>query len=150
MAPTFAWKRLSREVYLLTASELTFSRKVCALSHARAATTACVGVCWFGSDKKREHKTAKVCTLSRGIFLCFLWQDSSTSYFRCWYGVATISKMLKNIGLFCKRALQKRPVFCKETCIFKHPTHRSHPIPRKSQHTFAISRSRSQSLRVHT
>ena len=44
------------------------------------------------------------------------------------YGVATISRMFKNIGLFCKRALQKRPVFCKETCIFKHPTHRSHPI----------------------
>ena len=43
------------------------------------------------------------------------------------YGVATISRMLKNIGLFCKRALQKRPVFCKETYI-KHPTHRSHPI----------------------
>jgi len=45
-----------------------------------------------------------------------------------WYGVATISRMLKNIGLFCKRALQKRPIFCKETYIFKHPTHRSHPI----------------------
>ena len=44
------------------------------------------------------------------------------------YGVATISGMLENIGLFCKRALQKRPVFCKETCIFKHPTNRSHPI----------------------
>ena len=44
------------------------------------------------------------------------------------YGVATISRMLKNIGLFCTRALQKRPVFCKETCIFKHPTRRSHPI----------------------
>ena len=44
------------------------------------------------------------------------------------YGVATISRMLKNIGLFCKRALQKRPIFCKETCIFKHPTNRSHPI----------------------
>ena len=42
--------------------------------------------------------------------------------------MATISRMLNNIGLFCKRALQKRPVFCKETCIFKHPTHRSHPI----------------------
>jgi len=58
----------------------------------------------------------------------------------CWYGVATISRMLKNIGLFCKRALQKRPVFCKETCIFKHPTHRSHPIltihkpPKKKPH----------------
>ena len=44
------------------------------------------------------------------------------------YGVATISRMLKNIGLFCKRDLQKRPIFCKETYIFKHPTHRSHPI----------------------
>jgi len=42
--------------------------------------------------------------------------------------VATISRMLKNIGLFCKRALQKRPVFCNETYIFKHPTNRSHPI----------------------
>jgi len=45
-----------------------------------------------------------------------------------WYGVATISRMLKNIGLFCKRDLQKRPIFCKETYVFKHPTHRSHPI----------------------
>ena len=44
------------------------------------------------------------------------------------YGVATISRMLKNIGLFCKRDLQKRPIFCKETYIFKHPTTRSHPI----------------------
>jgi len=44
------------------------------------------------------------------------------------YGVATISRMLKNIGLLCKRDLQKRPIFCKETYIFKHPTHRSHPI----------------------
>jgi len=41
------------------------------------------------------------------------------------YGVATMSRMLKHIGLFCKRALQKRPIFCKETYIFKHPTNRS-------------------------
>jgi len=47
------------------------------------------------------------------------------------YGVATISRMLKNIGLFCKKDLQKRPIFCKETYIFKHPTHRSHPISNK-------------------
>jgi len=44
------------------------------------------------------------------------------------YGVATISKLLKIIGLFCKRALQKRPIFSKETCNFKEPTNRSHPI----------------------
>ena len=42
-----------------------------------------------------------------------------------------MSRMLKNIGLFCKRDLQKRPIFCKETYIFKHPTNRSHlsPLP---------------------
>jgi len=34
------------------------------------------------------------------------------------YGVATISRLLKNIGLFCKRALQKRPIFCKRDLYF--------------------------------
>jgi len=63
-------------------------------------------------DLQAEH--------SRTIYVSYF------SYFS--YGVATMSRMLKNIGLFYKRALQKRPVFCKETCIFKHPTNRSHPI----------------------
>ena len=44
------------------------------------------------------------------------------------YGVASISRLLKNICLFCKRALQKRPIYCKETYDFKEPTNRSHPI----------------------
>ena len=49
-------------------------------------------------------------------------------FFRGYYGVATISRLLKIIGLFCKRALQKRRIFFKETCNFKEPTDRSHPI----------------------
>jgi len=44
------------------------------------------------------------------------------------YGVATISRLLKIIGLFCKRVLQKRPIFSKETYNLKEPTSRSHPI----------------------
>ena len=44
------------------------------------------------------------------------------------YGVATISRLLKIIGLFCKRSLQKRLIFSKETYNFKEPTDRSHPI----------------------
>jgi len=44
------------------------------------------------------------------------------------YGVATISRLLKILGLFCKRALQKRLYSAKETCSFKEPTNRSHPI----------------------
>ena len=45
------------------------------------------------------------------------------------YGVASISRLLKIIGLFCKRALRKRPIFSKETYNFKEPANRSHPIP---------------------
>ena len=33
-------------------------------------------------------------------------------------GVATICSLLKNIGLFCKRSLQKRPIFCKRDLYF--------------------------------
>jgi len=45
------------------------------------------------------------------------------------YGVAMICRLLKIECLFCKRALQKRPIFSKETYTFKEPTNRSHPIP---------------------
>jgi len=44
------------------------------------------------------------------------------------YGAATISRLLKIIGLFYKRALQKRRYSAKETRNFKEPTNRSHPI----------------------
>jgi len=44
------------------------------------------------------------------------------------YGVATISRLLKIICLFCKRALWKRLYFAKETYDFKEHTNRSHPI----------------------
>jgi len=43
------------------------------------------------------------------------------------YGVATIRRLLKIIGVFCKRALQKRIHSAKETYNFKEPTNRSHP-----------------------
>jgi len=34
------------------------------------------------------------------------------------YGVATIGRLLKNIGLFCKRALQRRPIFYRRDLYF--------------------------------
>ena len=43
------------------------------------------------------------------------------------YGVTTINRLLKIVGLFCKRALQKRPIFSKETYNFKARTNRTHP-----------------------
>ena len=45
------------------------------------------------------------------------------------YGVVTISRLLKIIGLFCKRDLQKRPYSAQETCYYMEPANRSHPKP---------------------
>ena len=44
------------------------------------------------------------------------------------YGVALVSRIDEMIGLFCKRALQKRQYSAKETYNFIDPTNRSHPI----------------------
>jgi len=44
------------------------------------------------------------------------------------YGVATLSRIDKIVGLFCKRALYKRRYSAKETCHFIDPTDHSHPI----------------------
>jgi len=44
------------------------------------------------------------------------------------YGVASDSRIDKIIGLFCKRAIQKRRYSAKETYDFIDPTDRSHPI----------------------
>jgi len=46
-----------------------------------------------------------------------------------WYGVATISRLLKILGLFCRISSFLQGSFAKETYNFKAPTHRSHPIP---------------------
>ena len=54
--------------------------------------------------------------------------ESCRTYECIVYGEPTLSRLLKIIGLFCKRALKKRLYSAKETCNFKEPIHRSHPI----------------------
>ena len=44
------------------------------------------------------------------------------------YGVATISRLLKIIGLLCRISSLLWDSFAKETCAFREPTNRSHPI----------------------
>jgi len=52
---------------------------------------------------------------------------SSTGFGVC-YGVATITRLLKIIVLFCRIASLLWGSFAKETYDFKEPTNRSHPI----------------------
>jgi len=60
-------------------------------------------------------------------------------YIHIYYGVATLSRLLKIEGLFCKRALYKRLYPAKESCYFKEPTNRSHPIDRGGIHSRCIN-----------
>ena len=45
------------------------------------------------------------------------------------YGVATISRLLKILGLFCRISSLLYGSFAKKTYHFKEPTNHSHPIP---------------------
>jgi len=49
--------------------------------------------------------------------------------------MATISRLLKITGLFCKRAPKKRLYSAKETSNFKEPTNRSHPLDLRAHPT---------------
>jgi len=44
------------------------------------------------------------------------------------YGVATMSRLLKIIGLFCRTQSRLLGSFAKETYNFKEPTNRSQPL----------------------
>jgi len=44
------------------------------------------------------------------------------------YGAATISRLLKIIGLFCRISCLLQGSFAKETYNFEEPTNHSHPI----------------------
>jgi len=51
-----------------------------------------------------------------------------------------ISRLLKIIGLFCKRALLKSRYSAKETYTFQEPTNRIHPIVFFSENASHVTR----------
>jgi len=53
------------------------------------------------------------------------------------YGVATMSRLLKMIGLFCRILSLLWVYFAKETHHFKEPTNRSHPISARDTHAIS-------------
>jgi len=55
------------------------------------------------------------------------------------YGVATISRLLKIIGLFCRISSLLQGSFAKKTYNFKEPTNRSHPIRTTSRSAPTVS-----------
>jgi len=65
------------------------------------------------------------------------------------YGVPTISRHHKNIGLFCKTSLQKRLYSAKETYDVKEPTNRSYPV-HKCMSKWLVQKSPTKIQLLHT
>jgi len=70
--------------------------------------------------------------LDRHIHRALLTHPTNSSHpiqaTRSWHGVATISRLLKSIDLFCRISSLLQGSFAKETYNLKEPTNRSHPI----------------------
>jgi len=61
-----------------------------------------------------------------------------------WYGVATMSRLLKILRLFCRISSVSWESFAKKTYNFKEPTNRSHPIRAVCTHVQKASFLKSQ------
>ena len=69
------------------------------------------------------------CSYREWVILCIFYLYERVVCQSCQsYGVATISRLLKTIGLFCRMSSLLRVSFAKEAYNFKEPTDRSPPI----------------------
>jgi len=74
------------------------------------------------------YTLANVYMCSRHAYHTRIPQHTHILQLAYWYEVVSMSRLLKIIGLFCKRALQKRLYSATETCNFKEPPNRSQPV----------------------
>jgi len=105
-------------------------------------TFACMHVCMYVYIYKL-HLSLYTC-----MYVCIISIWYIYIYVTYRYGMATISRLLKIIDLFCKRAHQKRRYSAKETYNFKEPTTRSHPI--WYMHTCTCTKIRVIYIYMHT
>ena len=71
------------------------------------------------------------CSVLQCVAVCCsywdMWHPLKDAKIR-WYWVATSSRLLPNIGLFCRTMSLVYCFLTKETYVFREPTNRSHPI----------------------
>jgi len=92
-------------------------------THGSASRTMCIGasIHVHATQSVYKHSWHTSWGISRLCFPCI--------YIYISYGVATISRLLKIIGLFCRISSHLEGSFAKETYSFNEPTIRIHPIP---------------------
>jgi len=64
------------------------------------------------------------------------------------YGVATVSRIDKIIGLFCRISSLLQASFAKETYNFIDPTNQSHPIPKCNERLMGRRTDLKRDLRI--
>jgi len=100
--------------------------------YTRTHTVWCVSDVWLCSLSALHIKCStynNVYTLiSSTLFLQNKFNNFTSFHGSVWYGVATSSRLLKIMGLFCRISSLLKGSFAKETYNFKEPTNRSHPI----------------------
>jgi len=101
----------------------------------------CVCVCVFYVCRIfAGHILQKSLTIS-GCYFADSFTRHNASHWS--YGVATISRMFKNIGRFAEYRSLLKISFAKDTYAFKHPSNLSHPMRHPMglrDHVFALSR----------
>ena len=83
--------------------------------YTRVCTYTCVYT--HAHTRTHAHTHAQLVRLSTGV-LCVCGVYFAQVNTNQTYEVASISRLPKNIGHFCKRAPQKRPTFCKRDLYF--------------------------------
>jgi len=90
--------------------------------------------CDFAHNTKSSAMSIYTYIVSRAIYI-YRYRAKHDTCYR--YGVASVSRIDKILGLFCKRDLYKRRYSAKETYKFIDPTKRIyHDISRKAKDLF--------------
>ena len=130
---TYACKMHVRQIHVF--------QRICVLAYTKACQQACMCTYMHVCDMhSRVHAHMQTCIDP------YVHEHECTYTHECMYGVAMISRLPKITGLFCKRALFKRPYSANENYNFKEPANRSYPI---CIHIVLLSRTREQQICMH-
>ena len=114
--PTYGWVMSQMKMRYITHTNESCHTYEWVMSHINRANALLLRL--VNNTHMDESRPAYEWVISP-IGMCCITHTNKPSH---WYGVATMSRLLKNIGLFCKRALFKRRYSAKETYNSIDPT----------------------------
>jgi len=115
-------------VYTHLQGDTYIRANVCIYTHAYFAKSLFLPINALTHPSGCEYRISLSHTRMYPYIYTYVYLHIYACTYGCAYRVATMSSLLQIIGLFCKRALQKRLYSAKETYHSKEPTSLSNPI----------------------